>query len=224
LLNGVEKLLQGVDALIDGMGGLSGVLGVVGAVITTVFADNLAKGIQNAVYNFKVFTGQAQDDADALAMKFKEVADQMGQDLQSPTATAEVGVLKDQIDFALKLRQASDSITEANKQQLLSLNEITKQYGEAYVEAVKLKEAAENTQGDMATKLRLKVGSRGETPKEVKQNRDIFTENITSTSNENSLQSQVNSFKEVEKEFNNIRDSINSVKDDLDTSSEDFAN
>ena len=171
ILNGFEKVLKGVDNLIDGMGGLKGVLGVVGALITTVFADGLAKGIQNAVYNFKVFTGQAQQDADALAVQFKNVADQMGQDLQSPTATAEVGVLKDQIDFALKLRQASDSITEANKQQLLSLNEITKQYGAAYVEAMKLKEAAEDQRANAAGNAREYAANLGNTVKEKSQNR-----------------------------------------------------
>ena len=166
------------------MGGLKGVLGVIGALVTTVFADGLAKGIQNAVYNFKVFTGQAQADADALAVQFKNVADQMGQDLQTPTATAEVAVLKDQIDFALRLRQAGDSITESNKAQLLSLNEITKEYGEAYVNAVKLKEAAEDAKSNATYNARDLIGemvSAGD-----KTNARNAIGNILSTQNLNS--------------------------------------
>ena len=171
MLNGIEKVVQGIHTLIEGMGGLKGVLGLIGSLVTTIFADNLAKGIQNAVHNFKVFSGVAETNADILISKFNQVADQMGQDLQSTSASAEIQVLKDQIDFTTKLRKASDSISEANKAQLLSLNEITKEYGNAYVEAMKLKEAAEDQRANAAGDAREYAANLGNTVREKSQNR-----------------------------------------------------
>jgi hypothetical protein len=176
------------------MGGLQGVLGVVGTVITTVFSKELATGIQNAVYNFKVFTGQAQQEADAMAVQWKKAADEMAINLSSTSVDAETTVLKDQIDFTLKLRQSSDELTEANKRQLLSLNEITKEYANAYIEARKLQEVAENNKSNS-----------------IANARSTASENVSGVDNKRNVRKDVSqalsqdSFKQQIEIFNNIK-------------------
>ena len=48
VLNNIEKIINGVDHLIDSLGGLPGVLSTIGALITTAFGPQLTSSLQNA--------------------------------------------------------------------------------------------------------------------------------------------------------------------------------
>ena len=68
MLNGIEKVLSGVDKLIDSLGGLPGILSAVGIVITSVFNNQLVNALQNAQQQFRVFSGTAQAESEAMAL------------------------------------------------------------------------------------------------------------------------------------------------------------
>jgi hypothetical protein len=57
-----STVLQGVSSVINAMGGIKGVLGAVGLIITKIYGSDLANGINNALTNFKMFTGVAQQE------------------------------------------------------------------------------------------------------------------------------------------------------------------
>ena len=62
ILNGVEKVLHGVDSLIDSIGGLKGVLTTIGFAISTLFEQQIAKSLENAAYNIKMMTSAGQQE------------------------------------------------------------------------------------------------------------------------------------------------------------------
>ena len=179
MLNGLEKVLHGVDALIDGMGGLKGVLGVVGSIITSVFAKDLAKGIDNAIYNFKVFTGEAEMAANQTAIQFSQMARDLAGGLESPEYAAKAEVMQNQIDYAIQLRAASDKITEADLQRLQTLASITEEYGKAYVEAEKLRQEAENTVSKTTSETREKIKYGASSAEESKMGVEAFDEAVS---------------------------------------------
>lgn len=69
-----SKLLDGVSAVIDSMGGLKGIIGLAGIMLTKYFGADLTQGINNALSNFRIFTGVAQEDMAALKKEAYESA------------------------------------------------------------------------------------------------------------------------------------------------------
>jgi hypothetical protein len=73
-LNFIEKLINGVDTLIDSVGGLKGVLAIASAMLLKFAAPQISKGIQNAAYNIKGFVGLNKKEAvDSKDTAFKEL-------------------------------------------------------------------------------------------------------------------------------------------------------
>ena len=60
------KLLSGVSLFIDSLGGIKGVLPGIGILLTSIFKEDMANGINNALQNFKLFTGVAQSELSQL--------------------------------------------------------------------------------------------------------------------------------------------------------------
>ena len=56
LLNNVEKLLEFINNLIDGLGGLRGVLFALGTIVTKVFSQQMSQGLTNLAYNLQMIT------------------------------------------------------------------------------------------------------------------------------------------------------------------------
>ena len=208
MLNGLEKVLHGVDALIDGMGGLKGVLGVVGSIITSVFAKDLAKGIDNAIYNFKVFTGEAEMAANQTAIQFSQMARDLAGGLESPEYAAKAEVMQNQIDYAIQLRAASDKITEADLQRLQTLASITEEYGKAYIEAEKLRQEAENTVSKTTSETREKIKYGASSAEESKMGVEAFDEAVSTIKQKTE---DFGSYNQVIQDFKQELSSVSSV-------------
>jgi hypothetical protein len=74
VLSFIEKLINGVDTLIDSVGGLKGVLAIASAMLLKFAAPQISKGIQNAAYNIKGFVGLNKKEAvDSKDTAFKEL-------------------------------------------------------------------------------------------------------------------------------------------------------
>ena len=91
ILNGFEKVLEGIGGFVDGLGGLKGIIGVVGSLFLTNFAQKMPEALNNLKLNFMVLTGQS-----------KKVMSQMQSDL----------------NIVLKEQQANPALSESYKIQL----------------------------------------------------------------------------------------------------------
>lgn len=60
MLNGVEKVVGGIQGLIKAMGGLPGVLSGIGVLITKVFGKDMAAGIDRSLANLKMMLTQGK--------------------------------------------------------------------------------------------------------------------------------------------------------------------
>ena len=76
-----SKLLNGVSSIIDAMGGLKGVVSLAGMLLLKYFGSDLTQGINNALSNFRIFTGAAQEDMAALKKEAYEAAMAMTEEL-----------------------------------------------------------------------------------------------------------------------------------------------
>lgn len=205
------------------MGGLKGVAGLLGAVLTKVFAKDIANGIETAVHNFQVFTGQAEKSANAMALKFKQAADTIRTDSFSLGDRAEATTIKDQIDFSLKLRDVQSELTDRTREHVLEVNELTKQYAAAYVEAQKLIDTSTEKQGQLARDLKTKiVDEQAENGANASDVRDTFVNDITNSGNNESLQSKVSQFAEDEAYVNQVIQALDNLENKATLTSETF--
>ena len=62
--------LDGIENLIDGLGGMKGLFLTIGTIITTVFQDKLAKGLQNASLSLMSFTKSGKKASDDMKQGF----------------------------------------------------------------------------------------------------------------------------------------------------------
>lgn len=60
MTNGLAEVLDYVDQLIGALGGLDGVLATIGAVVTKLFAKQMAEGLKNAAYNMQMMTKKGE--------------------------------------------------------------------------------------------------------------------------------------------------------------------
>lgn len=156
--NVIEKALTGVGGLIDSMNGFPGVLSMIGVVATTVFGKQMAAGINDAVHNFRVFTGYAEQSANKLRDDMKSAIDSFNSGLESGSAAALEGeVLKQEIDRTYELQQKVDGLTESQKKLYQELINIETQYGENAVAAQRALEAAQGQSAEATRNARNKV-------------------------------------------------------------------
>ena len=145
MLNGFEKILQGVDKFIDSIGGLKGVLSGLGILITSLFKDKLIVGLQNAQQQLKVFSGIAKTEADAVTEAAMISADNMLAERGGGATEyekAEVDTLKTQLDLNNQLKAVYPDLNNAQKEYANGLIGINKQWEDIYLNALKAKEAA----------------------------------------------------------------------------------
>jgi hypothetical protein len=78
-----------VEKMIDAMGGLPGILSVAGILLTSIFKDDIANGINNALHNFKNFTGASKAELDTLKQKAYEYTKSLSGGISDPQTAAE---------------------------------------------------------------------------------------------------------------------------------------
>jgi hypothetical protein len=62
----LADLIQSFGKFTKAVGGLPGLLGVIGTLGTQIFKKELAEGIDNLAYNFKVRTGVIKKETEVL--------------------------------------------------------------------------------------------------------------------------------------------------------------
>ena len=159
MLDGIGKVLQGIDALIDSLGGLPGVLSSIGALVTTLFEKQLIAGLQNAQQQLKVFTGTAQAENDAMVawtknyLQQNKTADIAGSgDL--PYEDLENNLLNQKLALTLELREVYDGLNDAQKQYANNLLESIGNQQKLTLEAKATADAARQSSEEAMRNLR----------------------------------------------------------------------
>jgi hypothetical protein len=95
-----SNLLDGISSVIDAFGGLKGVLSFAGILLVKYFGTDLSQGINNALANFRIFTGAAQEDMATLKKEAYDSAMAMTEGLSDSPA---IQVLRASLENTYKL-------------------------------------------------------------------------------------------------------------------------
>lgn len=155
MLNGIEKVLSGVDKLIDSLGGLPGVLSVVGAIMTKVFEKQFVSGLQNAQLQLskvmKPFGSKktyAEINADQMADQSLQEAIKKRQDEQGNLFGAGKDVvlenLYQQVELNKKLRNLKQENKDIDVEHYQNLIKTTEEYAKQIQELSELNKKAQD--------------------------------------------------------------------------------
>ena len=150
-------LLEGVDGVIDSVGGLKGVLFLLGTIVTSVFQEEMASGINNALYNFTRFTGVAQQEMQQMQQEAFETAMAITKDMDSPSTGALRDKLKQTYELQVQLRESIKNMTPEQAESARQAMELAQHYADVAVEAAKAAEKADELlakQKQAATEVR----------------------------------------------------------------------
>lgn len=150
-------LLEGVDGVIDSVGGLKGVLFLLGTIVTSVFQEEMASGINNALYNFTRFTGVAQQEMQQMQQEAFETAMAITKDMDSPSTSALRDKLKQTYELQVQLRESIKNMTPEQAESARQAMELAQHYADVAVEAAKAAEKADELlakQKQAATEVR----------------------------------------------------------------------
>ena len=152
LLNTFAKVISGIDSVIDSMGGLKGVLWGVGALISQVYGESMARSIDNMIFNmqrgteaFKAQQEQFRQEAIDSAMKVNADGSNLGE--------AKVESLQHQISMQQQLRSVAESLSAEELERLQYEIDIVKQLDDQVEAAAKLKDEATKSMTDTRTDL-----------------------------------------------------------------------
>ena len=118
LLNGLEKAIEAVGGLVEGLGGLKGVVSVVGSIFLTTFANKMPDVLDNLRQNLMVITGQSkklmQETQDELQNVLKTQS-------KTPGVTEEMQVQMQGISKVTEMKQnlmlVSKKLTNAEREE-----------------------------------------------------------------------------------------------------------
>lgn len=154
LNNSLAGILEGINKFIKSLGGIPGILGLLGTVATTVFKDQIALSIDNAIHNLAVFSGVAQDKAKQMQNDMIQVIESMNSSgMASGAQQAENTRMIETLKLTQQLSEKKDKLLEQDYEQLKLLTDITAQYGEQAVAAAKEADKAEVNEGQSRKKF-----------------------------------------------------------------------
>ena len=148
LLNGLEKVIKGVEAFIDTFGGLGGILQAVGGIFMTMYANKMPEVMNGLTQNIRTLTGQAKKDMEAMQIQMgaKLATIQADPSLSEGFKIQAEGIEKVNI-MKQKLVKASETLTAAEREEYEArIRNVQAMYQD--IDAlVKKKEAAEKKVG-----------------------------------------------------------------------------
>lgn len=115
------KLLELIDKFVDSAGGLKGILAMLAGILTRMFSQQMARGLEDMVYNFKSFFSIAKKEAVDLKTQTAKIIDEMmvpagGE--YTRAYRAEVDMMKSKIGLQMDIAANQDKMTESQRQQL----------------------------------------------------------------------------------------------------------
>ena len=140
LLNNVEKIINGIEILVDSIGGFGGVITTFGVLFTSVFRKQIAESLTNASYSLMTWTEAGRQKIQ------QEKMDQFSQMLQNTNiGDTEREVLEAQFRSYQELTKSAKDLTEFEQQTLQILLDQQKVRGEL---AIKKREEADQAKAE----------------------------------------------------------------------------
>ena len=165
LLNGVEKVINFVDRLIDSLGGLKGTLAAIGTIVTKIFSQQLSQGLSNLAYNIKMSTKRGRAAEIQERDNFiNNAVDSIPQntDYTTQVEVAQQDSMRSQLTLQQEMLANADKMStyefERNKM-LLDRNRLMQ---ENVVEATKEKQLADEAVDSAKYKLQSRIYTSGD--------------------------------------------------------------
>ena len=161
ILDAGEKIITGIDYVIDRLGGLPGVLTLISSIIMKIFSKQITTGLQNFGYGIKSFLGFNRGEEDAT----KQMAVALAQDeSQADASLAQQDIIQiknvqDRLNLTNLLKSRESELTEIQKEQLKQQIQLNETRGEAVLSAQREKELAEQTVRSLKRQAELRIGS-----------------------------------------------------------------
>lgn len=156
-LNNTEKVINGIDWLIDSMGGLSTVVPMLGGLMLKAFGSDIADNIDRIFYNIKLGTEAGRQEIYKIRQDtIQAIKDFKNDETMSGWATAEVygggntsfgagwaGLQEQLLQKTEQLRLKNTELTEEERKQVQTLLDQNKALGEQYINLTQNREQQE---------------------------------------------------------------------------------
>lgn len=164
LLNGIEKILTGIDKFIDSIGGLQGVLPLLSTALLTAFGPQIANSINNLIHNIDIM----RDKGAQLSIQVKQEAidalKTFNAGLNKNSADRLEGTVQQiELERTIELQKQVGKLSEEERKYRQELIAIEKKYGDVAVAAKRAVEAATKSQTDQIRSLKLAAIDKGTT-------------------------------------------------------------
>lgn len=148
MLNVIEKLLHGVQDLIDGLGGLPGVLTTIGAIALRVFGDQISEGLSNTFYNLTYNTQTTKEEILQLRNTAAEAMKSLGDDSIVGSTSLDVFSQQGKLQSSLiakteELRVKNVELTSEEQMQAQLALDLVDRLGEEAIAAAQVREEQE---------------------------------------------------------------------------------
>ena len=177
LLNGLEKLIKGVETFIDTFGGLGGILQAVGGIFMTMYANKMPEVMNGLMQNIRTLTGQAKKDMLSMQVQLDTALTTTQNDKSLPESfriqaegIANVNRMKQAL--VAKSKELTDTEREEYEARIRNVQAMYKDIDAL----VQKKEAAEKAMSKTSTKM---AGSAGNKVAGLFQNYNALNEQET---------------------------------------------
>ena len=156
-LNNIEKLLGFVNTLIDKLGGLKGVLAAVGTIVTKVFSEQMAKGLDDTIYNVAMRSEKYRETIRKERAAFiKDASQQMADNIDegSPDINKTAAQFyQEQLSCQQLMVEQAEKMSEIEKITAQSLLDQLRIRGELAIKTAQELEKAKERQSDSFSTL-----------------------------------------------------------------------
>ena len=218
ILNGLEKILTGIDNLIDGIGGLRTILPLVITLMTKLYGQGMADSIDRITFNIFKNTKQFQDSIKQMREDAKEEASKLYANTGTEAGDKKLENIKQQINLQNKLNDLAKDLNDTQLKELQNRLDIIKTYDDQTVKMAEIKDKASDDLSDSREKLvqkALRSNNSSDSSKTIRNNLlEIQRMEEASQKAQIKLQQLNNEFKKDD-DINKFKSGIKKIQDEL---------
>ena len=169
VLNSVEKILVGVDKLIDSMGGLAGILPGIGVLLTKMYGESMAKGINNMIFNVERNTEAFKQQQAILRQNAFDELMAINANAGTELGEEKINSIKIQTQLQKELYDAAQKLTAEDTQDLQRRLDIVAACRSQVEQMAKLKDDKSDSLQDTRQGMMRKVQRGGGSTKAARQ-------------------------------------------------------
>ena len=144
LLNNIEKVISGVEKMVDSMGGFGGVITSLGVIFTNVFRKQITQSITDASYSLKSWTEKGRESIrQEKSQEIDNILALQGQATENSPEDIRNQVLKEQLLSQQELINNAKDLTDTEQKTLQILLDQQKARGELAIKAAEELQAAQ---------------------------------------------------------------------------------